>query len=140
MASASITLLQKDLDAVINATINLHKQAGLMKRIGRALHSDTMLNFRNSRSPDGTPWLPLKHRQGQPLRDTGRLQRSITWTSNHNTATVGTNVIYARAHNDGIPGKLPQRQFLGISSKQVKLVNTIADRWLQEILDGKQFS
>jgi phage virion morphogenesis protein len=137
---ASITLLQQDLDAVINATINLHKQSGLMKRIGRALHSDAMLNFRNSRAPDGAPWLPLKHRQGQPLRDTGRLQRSITWKSNHDTAVIGTNVIYARAHNHGIPGKLPQRQFLGISSKQVNLVNGIADQWLQGILDGKQFS
>ena len=107
-----------------------------MQRIGRALHADTMMRFRRGVSPDGTPWLPLKTRQGQPLRDTGRLQRSITWDSTDDQAVIGTNVVYARAHNDGVPGKLPRRQFLGIAQPQVVMINRIADQWLKEVLDG----
>ena len=56
-------------------------------------------------------------------------------------ATIGTNVVYAAAHNFGMPGrgaapKLPQRQFIGIAQPQVRLINRIADQWLKEVLDG----
>ena len=39
-------------------------------------------------------------------------------------------------HNDGVPGKLPRRQFLGIAQPQVQLINRVADKWLKEVLDG----
>ena len=136
MPSASITLYQGDVDAINDKLGNLHNQAQLMKRIGRAMHSNTLMNFKRGHEPNGTPWLPLKIRKGQPLRDTGRLMRSITWESNHNTATIGTNVIYGAAHNFGIPGKLPARQFIGITPKQVDIINGIADQWLNEVLNG----
>ena len=35
-------------------------------------------NFDESHAPDGTPWLPLKRRQGRPLRDNGLLMASAT--------------------------------------------------------------
>ena len=139
MASTSaghITLHQQELQALLNTTEGLQQQRKLMERIGRGIHADTMMRFRAGKAPDGTPWLPLKTRQGQPLRDTGRLQRSITWASDDDTATIGTSVVYARAHNDGVPGKLPRRQFLGIAQPQVQLINRIADQWVKEVLDG----
>jgi phage virion morphogenesis protein len=133
---ASITLHQQDLNALLNVTTRLQQHRKLMHRIGRAVHSDTLLRFRAAKAPDGTPWLPLKTRQGKPLRDTGRLQRSITWEATDTQATIGTNVVYARAHNQGISGKLPQRQFIGIAQPQVALINRIADQWLKEVLNG----
>jgi phage virion morphogenesis protein len=139
MASTSaghIILHQQDLQQLLGVTARLREQRTLMNRIGRAVHSDTMMRFRAGKAPDGTPWLALKTRQGQPLRDTGRLQRSITWESDASSATIGTNVVYARAHNVGVPGKLPRRQFLGIAQPQVTLINRIADQWLKEVLDG----
>jgi phage virion morphogenesis protein len=139
MASTSaghIILHQQDLHELLDVTTRLQQHRTLMNRIGRAVHTDTMMRFRAGKAPDGTPWLALKTRQGQPLRDTGRLQRSITWESNASSATIGTNVVYARAHNVGVPGKLPQRQFLGIAQPQVTLINRIADQWLKEVLDG----
>ena len=139
MASTSaghITLHQQDLNQLLDVTTRLQQQRKLMQRIGRAVHADTMLRFRSGKAPDGTPWLPLQARQGQPLRDTGRLQRSITWEADDQQATIGTNVKYARAHNFGIPGKLPRRQFLGIAQPQVALINRIADQWIEEVLDG----
>jgi phage virion morphogenesis protein len=138
---ASITLHQQDLNELLNVTTRLQQHRKLMHRIGRAVHSDTLLRFRAAKAPDGTPWLPLKTRRGQPLRDTGRLQRSITWEATDTQATIGTNVAYGAAHNFGVPGrgaapKLPQRQFIGIAQPQVALINRIADQWLKEVLDG----
>ena len=133
---ASITLHTQDLHELLDVTTRLGQQRKLMQRIGRAVHADTMMRFRAGKAPDGTPWLPLKTRQGEPLRDTGRLQRSITWAATEQQATIGTNVIYARAHNDGIPGRLPRRQFIGIAQPQVALINRIADQWIAEVLDG----
>ena len=139
MASTSaghITLHQQDLNNLLDVTTRLQQQRTLMQRIGRAVHADTMLRFKAGKAPDGTPWRPLTHRQGQPLRDTGRLQRSITVATTETAAVIGTNVVYARAHNFGIPGKLPRRQFLGIAQPQVELINRIADQWIKEVLDG----
>ena len=133
---ASIILHQQELQQLLNTTQGLQQQRNLMNRIGRAVHADTLMRFRQGKAPDGTPWLPLKTRQGQPLRDTGRLQRSITWESTDDQAVIGTNVVYARAHNDGLPGKLPRRRFLGIAQPQVQLINRIADKWVKEVLDG----
>ena len=135
-SAGHITLHQQELQQLLNTTEGLQQQRTLMARIGRAVHADTLMRFRAGKAPDGTPWLPLKTRQGQPLRDTGRLQRSITWESNDDTATIGTHVVYAAAHNFGVPGKLPRRQFIGIAAPQVQLINRIADQWLKEVLDG----
>ena len=135
-AGGPITLHQQELQALLNTTEGLQQQRKLMERIGRGIHADTMMRFRAGKAPDGTPWLPLKTRQGQPLRDTGRLQRSITFATTETAAVIGTNVVYARAHNQGIPGKLPRRQFLGIAQPQVALINRIADQWIKEVLDG----
>ena len=46
-------------------------------------------------------WLPLKGRQGQPLRDTGRLMNSLTREATQTEARVGTNVVYAAVHHFG---------------------------------------
>ena len=134
---ASILIDQDKLQATLQGLSGRRNKRELMERIGRGLHADVGLRFRAGKAPDGTPWLPLKTRRGQPLRDTGRLQRSITWEANEHTATIGTNVIYARAHNAGVEGKLPQRQFLGLAQPQVVLINRIADRWMKEVLDGQ---
>jgi phage virion morphogenesis protein len=138
MPSADITLSAQDIAALKAKLNNFKHTRPLMARIGRAIHTDTMLNFKRGVSPDGVPWLPIKHRTGQPLRDTGRLQRSITWENTDTVARIGTHVIYAAAHNFGIEGKLPQRQFIGIGKKQVDIINRIADKWLQERLEHAQ--
>ena len=152
MASTSaghITLHQQELQALLNTTEGLQQQRKLMQRIGRALHADAKMRFRQGKAPDGTPWPrlkgpPLGHRRkkgqppqpGQALRDSGRLQRSIDWEATDQQVVIGTNAVYARAHNDGVPGKLPRRQFLGIAAPQVQMINRIADKWIKEVLDG----
>lgn len=71
-------------------------------------------NFVKGEDPDsGKAWLPPKHRDGQPLRDRGRLQRSIHGVvSGHgyeSKITIGTNVIYAATHQFGDPDRKPKR-------------------------------
>lgn len=136
MASASLTLATADINALAAKLSQVQHRRPLMLKIGRALKTNTQQNFRASRAPDGTPWLPLKYRTGKPLLDTGRLRSSITFDATNDQVRIGTNVKYARAHNQGIPGKLPQRQFLGLAQPQVDLINSIADAWLEGILNG----
>lgn len=71
--------------------------------LGNVLANRIRLCFRLGQSPWGVPWKPLNpnYRTGQPLRDTGRLQRSITSQVQGDAVAVGTNVRYARTHQFG---------------------------------------
>lgn len=77
--------------------------SGALGAMGGAIANRIRLGFRLGRSPYGNPWKPINpaFRAGQPLRDTGRLQRSITSAVQGDSALVGTNVIYARTHQYG---------------------------------------
>lgn len=58
-------------------------------------------SFRTSTDPYGKPWKPA-WRGGQTLRDTGRLQRSISYSDiTPEGFKLGSNVRYARIHNLG---------------------------------------
>lgn len=69
--------------------------------IGRVLVNRIRLCFRLGVDPWGTPWLPLKLRKGQPLRDTGRLANSVSAQASADDVVVGTNVRYAATHQFG---------------------------------------
>ena len=73
----------------------------LYDRIGAGLLSQVQLGFKTSTSPYGQAWAALKLRNGQPLRDTGRLRSSITYKSDGDGVTVGTNLRYAAIHQFG---------------------------------------
>ena len=135
-----------------------------MDRLGRAMVSDIDMNFRRSRGPDGTPWEGLKHRSGQPLRDTGRLQRSITYQATDTETEVGTNLKYAAVHQFGATIKpkkgkflvfpikgaggqtryafvrqviIPARPYIGLERRQVDKINRIIDQWAEEVLSDQ---
>lgn len=57
--------------------------------------------FATSKAPDGTRWKRLKFRNGQPLRDTRRLQSSFTGQSSARGFIIGTNTHYAVTHQEG---------------------------------------
>jgi phage virion morphogenesis protein len=69
--------------------------------VGRVIVNRIRLCFKLGIDPWGTPWAALKFRKGQPLRDTGRLQRSIVANPDKDGVTIGTNVKYARTHQFG---------------------------------------
>lgn len=140
MTAPTVTLDHAALDAIIDA-VERSDRRRLMDRVGRAIHSDLMLRFRRGAAPDGTPWEPLlrprKRGPGQPLRDTGRLQRSYTWRATSERVVIGTNVEYGAAHQYGVRERgLPARPMLGFADPQVELINTLVERWAQEVLNG----
>lgn len=72
--------------------------------------------FAESKAPDGTPWAPLSMRDGQPLRDTRRLQSSFTYQTNARGFELGTNVEYAAIHQFGgtiTPKRAKRLRFAG---------------------------
>lgn len=94
------------VDALIQDKLREFEQrAGALQpvyqTIGRVLVNRIRLGFKLGASPFGSPWRALKIRRGQPLRDTGRLQRSITANADAQGVTIGTNVRYASVHQFG---------------------------------------
>lgn len=85
--------------------------------------------FREQRSPDGSVWessYRARLQDGQTLRDTGRLQNSVSGRSDggyaHETATgfeIGSNLKYARIHNRGGVIKAKNAPYLQFKVGQV---------------------
>lgn len=90
--------------------------------IGRVLVNRIRLCFKLGIDPWSNPWAALKMRKGQPLRDTGRLQRSISSRVDADGVTVGTNLIYAPVHQFGatiVPKKAKRLVFPGPGGKMI---------------------
>lgn len=88
----------------------------LYAAIGRVMVNRIRICFRMGVDPWGKPWQALKLRKGQPLRDTGRLERSVSYTASDDDLLVGTNVRYAPTHQFGatiVPKKAKRLVFKG---------------------------
>jgi len=70
-----------------------------LSAVGDLVKESIRTNFVQEGRP--MPWKPVKNRDGQPLRDTGRLMNSITRKTTGHEVRVGTNVIYAALHHYG---------------------------------------
>lgn len=94
-------------------------KAAALGAMGSAIANKVRLGFRLGRDPWGNPWKPLNplFRTGQPLRDTGRLQRSITSAVQGDAAVIGTNVRYARTHQFGATILPKSGKYLAASAK-----------------------
>lgn len=80
----------------------------LMNTIGQTLATDSEDNFEGEHSPDGVPWKPSQRvidHGGKTLQtEARRLRLSITYLAGASSVEVGTNVVYARRHNEGFHG------------------------------------
>lgn len=63
-----------------------------MQSIGAAGVSSTRRNFDAGTTPYGEPWKPLKLRQGDPLKQTGRMMMSITSSLSGSGASMGVTI------------------------------------------------
>lgn len=97
---------------VLSISASVKNTQPMMAGIGAVLVNRIRLGFRTGTDPWGRPWAPLKMRKGQPLRDTGRLQRSIGYAASADQVTVGTNVLYAKVHQFGAIIKPVRAAFL----------------------------
>lgn len=89
--------------------------------VGAKWVTDIQNSFKKSQDPYGNKWASVnytKYRNGvgyernvNPLQDTGRLVGSINYNSSVNGLNVGSPMIYAKTHNEGL-NKVIQRQFI----------------------------
>ena len=133
--------LQRDLQRL--GALKLER---LRKDVAEHVTTNTKLRFRDQKDPDGRPWDPLKpstrarRKQRSPkiLLLTARLRNSITWNIEGTVIHVGTNVKYARVHNEGsargarIP--IPKRKFLGICQDDREYIRTRFEDLLSGII------
>ncbi len=118
MASINIEVQSKQ---VIKRLDELEKYTGnvtpAMQVIGRKVLTRVQLGFKSSNDPWGKAWDKLKHRKGQPLKDTGRMLQSMTYrvgTGNDQHVDIGTNlqskgVNYPAVHQYGAIIQIPAR-------------------------------
>lgn len=112
------------------AIARVTRPADLMATVGATLASATAQNFLAQGRPG---WLglqrPSARRQGgMILQDSGRLRDSIVPTHDDNSATIGTNVVYAAIHQLGGQTRphviLPKnKKALAFNGRVVKKVN-----------------
>lgn len=102
MATATLAVLENITKGIEYLASDKFK-GKLTKNLMQEALEQVDLGFAESRDPYGRRWQPLKHRRGQPLRDTGRLQRSFNRNSSSDPDgfSIGTNVIYANVHQFG---------------------------------------
>ena len=101
-------------------TRNLSNLQPFWQSVGEYMKTRTIKEcFDKEQSPDGEKWKPIKHRQGKILQDTGELKKSIQYEADNSSVTVGSKLIYARAHQFG-RGKIPARPFLGVTEDDKK--------------------
>jgi phage virion morphogenesis protein len=77
------------------------KPRRLFEQIGADLEAEVALGFNDGADPYGNAWAHPVFRDGQPLRDTGRLMNSITHNADDKGVEIGTNVCYAATHQFG---------------------------------------
>lgn len=132
----------------------------LMERIGAYGEESTVNRFETQTGPDGRAWEPsirARNTGGQTLVDSGRLRQSIGWRADGTSAEWGTNVLYARTHQEGatiraksggrltfaIPGLgyrspqevvIPARPFLGIDAEDEREIDALAADYLAEVM------
>lgn len=132
-----------DNRAVIEALRQLQRKAENLQQpmdeIGAELVENIRLGFTASEDPWGGPWKTLKKRQGQPLRDTGKLMNSITHRAQADSVVIGTADTAGKAllHQFG-SGKasgrgsgVPARPYLPIRNGQAD----IPEDWERSIID-----
>lgn len=111
MSGAAIRIegLNKALEA-LERTRSARQLGDVVKEL---LVAGVKRNFQLGMDPDtGAKWAPIKNRKGLPLRDKGRLMRSIhgevTGSGFSTKVSIGTNLIYAATHQFGDPERKPK--------------------------------
>ena len=139
-----------DLDAsflggneILNRFSNLlfdnSKLSKFSRLVGAEMVYQTEERFENQWDLGRSPWLPSQRAirdKGKTLRDTGRLMASLTYVAMPDGVVWGTNVVYAKAMNEGIPGmNVVARPYLGMNNDDLSSVNNIINRILEDSLD-----
>jgi phage gpG-like protein len=91
-------LLQRKVTELAAVSTGFFEQ--VKKNAAAEALTQVQLGFRGARDPYGVPWKPNLH-GGATLRQSGRLANSFTSAPTARGFEVGTNVLYAKAHQFG---------------------------------------
>ncbi|MFV8875346.1 phage virion morphogenesis protein [Serratia fonticola] len=97
----NITEFERGLGELIH---RLEHREPLMREMAAAMGDAVEENFKNEGRPAWMGWSPAyakKRAGGKILQRSGRLASSVVQSSDNDGATVGTNVVYARIHQEG---------------------------------------
>lgn len=137
MSTVTITIndsdLRRGLRALESAAADM---TPAMRKIAGTLHAETDINFDEGGRPEWMVSQAAEDRSGQTLRNTGRLQGSVSTEYDASRAMVGTNTVYAAIHQFG--GKtgrnksleLPARPYLPVDDSgnlSPDAVNSVLD-------------
>lgn len=128
MSGAGLSLTLEGLVEVERRLARLADQLGdltpLMDILGMEIEVDIEANFEGEHSPAGIPWprsRRAKETGGKTLTDTRILRGSMAHNAGPRSVEVGTNVVYARRHDQGFSGteqiashKRTMRQVFGV--------------------------
>jgi len=106
--AASIRAEIQDLDRADRKLQSLFARTSnlfpLMDQIGALVTEQSRMRFETQRAPSGEAWEQsgrAREQGGQTLVDTGRLRDSLQHLAGATSAQIGTNVLYAAAHQFG---------------------------------------
>lgn len=150
--------LNKKLEKIIKNT----DLTQVMDAIGLDMRTQTQLNFRKKRDPDGNDWPKYAKSTEKAYKSKGRtnpqllqnrrnLRKSVDiYTSNKNSATISTNLKYAATHQYGDDSiitrktktgrskaysrNIPERPYIGITQVMVRRYNKMVRDY---IVNGK---
>lgn len=151
MTSVAIQLNDQEILASLSALATAaNRLEPALDEIGAAVQASISLNFSGQHDPDGNPWEPLsdvtlenrRGGSGQILRDTGRLNRSITYNVQAESVEIGSDVVYANMQQFGgkktdfpwLWGDIPPRPFVGVSEADKAEILAILSRHLERSL------
>lgn len=106
----NVTDFERSLGELISS---FEKRAPLMTMLAGMMEDAVQENFDQQGRPKWQHWKSnaywAQRRGGKILQRSGRLAASITAFSDNDTATVGTNVVYAAIHQSGGKISIPAR-------------------------------
>jgi phage virion morphogenesis protein len=128
------------IDARISKLADLDMR-DLLRGVGAELESQTRRRIETEKTdPDSIPWEPWSdhyartRRSGQSLLlGAGDLLDSICFETESDSVIWGSNMIYARTHQEG-RGPIPARPFLGIGDDNRDALEALVVSFLNEVL------
>jgi phage gpG-like protein len=109
-----------------------------MSKIGVLGVREIIINFNQSRG-EKNKWLPLKHREGKPLLDTGLLRSATRFKIQpDNGVLLYNNVKYGKYHQYGASKIfLPQRKWMHISQRAVNRMSKVYSDMVMKAYEGQ---
>ena len=138
MIDATLSGSTEILDRLNLLYFDDRKMQKFARLAGAEMVHRTEERFYNQHDLNRSPWLPSQRAiadNGDTLRDTGRLLKSLTYIPMPDGVVWGTNVKYAKAMHYGIPERrVVGRPYLGMNDSDNAVITNIINRILEDDL------